>query len=446
MLQKNRAGRPPCPNRELEISDQILIVTSQCPVCGSKEIITGVQKQIPTQKPRIKRAFDLVFTSTGVSRRVLAYRTFVYHCLTCSAEFIPDQYQRLDKHFHGLKSWAMYQHVAYRMSLETIPKMCEELFGIRIFRVETLMFKFLMARYYQAAYQKLLEKMISGTLLHVDETEVQLQNGKGYVWIFANIEEVVYMYRPTREGDFLRELLKNFHGVLVSDFYATYDGIECPQQKCLIHLMRDINQVLLDNPFDEELKAITKPFGALLRKIITTVDEHGLRRQYLQQHEVDVEQFFRSLGEKTISSEPAEALQVRLTKNRNKLFTFLNYDGVPWNNNNAEYAIKQFAYFRENTKGTMRAPGLKDYLVLSSICQTCKYKGVSFLRFLLSKEQDVDAFCQRQTQEQPLSSIELYPEGFVPQHYMSKHKKKARQERVDAEIPEPDETHEKSPL
>ena len=50
-----------------------------------------------------------------------------------------------------------------------------------------------------------------------------------------------YMYRTTREGDFLRELLKGFHGVLVSDFYAAYDSLECPQQKCLIHLIRDFN-------------------------------------------------------------------------------------------------------------------------------------------------------------------------------------------------------------
>jgi hypothetical protein len=50
------------------------------------------------------------------------------------------------------------------------------------------------------------------------------------------------MYRPTREGDFLHDLLKNFKGVLVTDFYAAYDSLECPQQKCLIHLMRDMNQ------------------------------------------------------------------------------------------------------------------------------------------------------------------------------------------------------------
>ena len=79
------------------------------------------------------------------------------------------------------------------------------------------------------------------------------------------------MYRPTREGDFLHELLKDFHGVLVSDFYAAYDSLDCPQQKCLIHLMRDMNQELLNNPFDEELQSITGPFGTLLRAI---VDDH----------------------------------------------------------------------------------------------------------------------------------------------------------------------------
>jgi Transposase IS66 family len=165
-----------------------------------------------------------------------------------------------------------------------------------------------------------------------------------------------------------------------------------------------------------------------------------LRRQYLQPHEADVEQFFRSLVEKTISSESAEALRTRLTKNRNKLFTFLDYDGVPWNNNNAEHAIKQFAYYRENTIGNLHETGLSDYLVLLSICQICQYKGISFLKFMLSEEKDVDAFSQRKQQRQQLSTIELYPEGFVPQHFMSKYKKKARQEQGVDQTPAPDET------
>jgi hypothetical protein len=38
------------------------------------------------------------------------------------------------------------------------------------------------------------------------------------VWVFASLEEVVFMYKPTREGEFLHKMLKSFEGVLVSGF------------------------------------------------------------------------------------------------------------------------------------------------------------------------------------------------------------------------------------
>jgi hypothetical protein len=233
------------------------------------------------------------------------------------------------------------------------------------------------------------------------------------------------MHRPTREGDFLKELLKDFRGVLVSDFYAAYDSIACPQQKCLIHLMRDINQELLDYPFDEELQSITRPFGTLLRNIVTTVDQHGLKRRYLERHKHEVEAFFCQLGGQSFRSEAAEGLRTRLEKHRDKLFTFIGHDGVPWNNNNAENAIKRFAYYREDTVGLMKEPGLNSYLVLLSICHTCRYKGVSFLKFLLSKELDVDIYGQRKRQKRPATSIESYPAEFVPPPF--KHLRTAKQ-------------------
>ena len=68
------------------------------------------------------------------------------------------------------------------------------------------------------------------------------------------MEEVAYFYTPTREGSTIQSMFKNFSGVLVTDFYAAYDAIECPQQKCLIHLIRDLNEELLKHPYDDELK------------------------------------------------------------------------------------------------------------------------------------------------------------------------------------------------
>jgi hypothetical protein len=43
----------------------------------------------------------------------------------------------------------------------------------------------------------------------------------------------------------MQAVLKDFKGVLVSDFYSAYDSMDCPQQKCLIHLMRDLNDDML---------------------------------------------------------------------------------------------------------------------------------------------------------------------------------------------------------
>lgn len=424
-LRKRIAKQGKSCNGTFRASQRVTVLSQECPFCKSKNL-TLVPKGEPAQckRQRAKRVFDLVITRCGMRRRLIEYSSDVHRCLGCNKEFVPEQHKRLDSHSHSLKSWAMYQHVAHRLSLGTLKTMFEEFFGLHIGRADIHKFKDLMAHYYQGTYRGLLDKILAGGLLHVDETEVTLHSGRGYVWVFTNLEEVVFMYRPTREGDFLKELLKDFRGVPVSDFYAAYDSIECPQQKCLIHLMRDINQDLLNNPFDEELQSITRPFGTLLRSIVTTVDQHGLKRRHLERHNPGVEEFFRKLGGQHFQSEAAESLRVRLNKNQGKLFTFIHHDGVPWNNNNAENAIKRFAYYREDTVGLMKKSGLTSYLMLLSICHTCRYKGVSFLKFLLSREQDVDVFCKGKQQKQEAIS-ETYPKGFIPPHF--KHGQMAKQ-------------------
>ena len=75
-----------------------------------------------------------------------------------------------------------------------------------------------------------------------------------------------------------------------------------------------------------------------------------------------------------------------------KQFTFLDFDDVPWNNNNAEHAIKAFASVRRVIEGPTTENGLREFLVLLSICETCKCKNVEFLEFLRSGAKDIDEF------------------------------------------------------
>ena len=278
--KKRRKGHRTVKKRrwlKLRVTKRVLVTSRRCPWCKGSSLTTEMDRRnVQYRASHAKRAYDLVITGAGVRRKVIECRASLQRCLDCGRCFVPEAFQRLDKHFHGLKSWAMYSHIAQRISLKRIRGMIEELFGLRMSLTEINMFKGLMARYYRRAQERLLRKMLCGNLLHINETEVKLRTGKGYVWVLTNLEDVVYLYRPTREGDFLRDLLKDFKGVLVSDFYAAYDSLDCPQQKCLIHLVRDMNQELLSNPFDEEIKAITQPFGVLLRAIVATIDEHAI--------------------------------------------------------------------------------------------------------------------------------------------------------------------------
>lgn len=82
-----------------------------------------------------------MISQSGTKRKIIDFRTSVHRCLACSEEFIPHQHQRLDKHFHNLKSWIIFHHVVYRIPMETIIRMVTDFFAIHISRQEVHMFK-----------------------------------------------------------------------------------------------------------------------------------------------------------------------------------------------------------------------------------------------------------------------------------------------------------------
>jgi hypothetical protein len=167
--------------------------------------------------------------------------------------------------------------------------------------------------------------------------------------------------------------------------------------------MRDLNDEVLGHPYDEELKGIVRDFAVLLKPIVETIDRTGLKRRFLGKHLVDVKRFYRALARLECKSEQALKCKQRFEKNRNKLFTFLSHDDTAWHNNNAEHAIKAFAKLRDIVRGSFTADSARDYLILLSVCHTCKYMGVDFLDFLRSGEKDIEKFAEshRRRRKQP---------------------------------------------
>jgi len=72
------------------------------------------------------------------------------------------------------------------------------------------------------------------------------------------------------------------------------------------------------------------------------------------------------------------------------MFTFLDYDGVPWHNNYAEHAIKRFAKYRRLFDGLYTEESLNEYLILASVLTTCEFNNINRLEFLLSQEKSLE--------------------------------------------------------
>jgi hypothetical protein len=362
------------PNEIVEIE------CDRCPRCK--------KKSIERTKTLSRLLIDLKFSKTGVRRWITRFYSYRYKCRKCLHRFgsearnpgMPYRYG------HGFMSWCVYTSFYCDMKMSRTRIAVGDTFGIFVDDSRMMRARKVMTTEYETLYTAILQGLLQEKVLHVDETSVKLAGSKGYVWVIASMDKVYYFFRPSREGAFLAEMLHSFAGVLVSDFYTAYDSLSCEQQKCLVHFVRDIDDDLLKNPLDTELKGIAQEFGNLLRTIVETVDRYGLRSRHLGKHKPAVVRFLESVTSRDFSSELAAGYKRRFQRSGTKMFTFLDHDGVPWNNTNAEHAIKRFAKFRVNVGGRFTERSLREYLVLASVFETCAFNNVNVLKFLLSKE------------------------------------------------------------
>jgi hypothetical protein len=68
--------------------------------------------------------------------------------------------------------------------------MFREFFSLMVSAQEIHMFKSLMAQYYAGTCQKILAKIVTGSVLHVDETEVKLKTGNSPLTNRARVESM----------------------------------------------------------------------------------------------------------------------------------------------------------------------------------------------------------------------------------------------------------------
>ncbi len=340
---------------------------------------------------------DLIFSKAGCRKTIVRYTGLKSYCNLCHESHSPPTIRLLKGQQFGwsFQAWVVYQRIALRMSYRLISKATFDLFSEQLSPETAVGFIEKFSEYYQCTENLLLRRILDGPVVHLDETRINILGADQYVWVLTDNARVVFRLRPNRETEFLRPLFFTFKGTVVTDFYGGYDALPCTQQKCLVHLIRDLNDDLWKNPFDDELEGFVAAVRDLLVPLLEDVQRFGLKARHLRKHRSRVDRFYRDLimGQASVRDTTAR-YRKRFERYKESLFSFIESDGVPWHNNAAERALRHLAVQRK-ISGSFSEKGAGDYLCLLAIAQTCRFQRKSFLGFLLSKSKNLDEYRDR---------------------------------------------------
>jgi predicted RecB family nuclease len=350
---------------------------------------------LPTESMSKRLIIDLVLTKNGLRKTITEYVGVQGYCAKCYHQYAPqalNEYNRNQLYGHGFRAWHVYQRVALRMPYESMVEMMEEQFHEKTPGTSIPNFIRDFAGYYAKTEESITQRLLESSCIHVDETPINIRGVSHYVWVFTDGKYVVFKFSETREATIAHEFLAHYQGVLISDFYPGYDSVRCQQQKCWVHLIRDLNDDLWAAPFDIEFERFILKVRNLIVPIMEAIQKYGLKKRHLHHFQKHVDLFYEEIIlNQHYHSELALKYQNRFIRYHENLFTFLEHAGIPWENNTAERALRHLTV-QEKISGSFHKSLMPDYLRLLAMRQMCRFQGKSFFKFLFSGETDLEKF------------------------------------------------------
>lgn len=225
-------------------------------------------------------------------------------------------------------------------------------------------------------YEQIAQEAKASAVLHADETGCRVNGQTWWLWCFANPQVCYYMIDRSRGSPALEKFFADaFDGVLVADFWAPYNSLlTADKQRCLVHLLRELEKVDLTNK-SAEWQAFAKKLRRLLRDGIRLRKRQDFTppRYASRIHRIDAR--LMDLARAEHGDADANRLANRLLRHCDELFTFLDHPDVPFENNLAERMIRPAVLLRRNCQCNRSERGAAVQSVLMSIYRTLKLRG-----------------------------------------------------------------------
>jgi transposase len=227
-------------------------------------------------------------------------------------------------------------------------------------------------------YEQIQREALASGVLHADETGWRVNGKTHWLWCFTTPRLTYYMIHRSRGHPALLEFFTaEFTGILVSDFWGAYNAVVCAlRQTCLVHLLRDLKQVEKYKSTAHDWAAFAKSLRRLLGDAIRLWRQHSeLPPESYTSRRERLARRLQVLIATPWQSGEARRLIKRLRRHQSDLFTFLDHDGVPFDNNHAEREVRPAVIIRKNSYGNRSEVGADAQAVLMTVFRTLKQRG-----------------------------------------------------------------------
>ncbi len=280
---------------------------------------------------------------------------------------------------------AGYARAHLGISLEKTDDLLWQLFGLDLSRAGALGHIRWGAALFDPVVEELFQILRESPVIHADETGWRIDGKNVWAWCFSNPRLALFLIDHHRSADVVKRALgESLPGVLVTDFYAAYNGIECKKQKCLVHLLRDLHELR------EELSRhhVTKYVEPLIALFGDAIQLAKARERMSCRTYSSACRKIETRLETIIWQKPKQPdcrrINKRLVRHRFELLTFLEHADVPADNNTGERDIRSVVAAR-NDGGVNRSDwGAAAFATWKSVIRTCRKNGLNFLDYGLS--------------------------------------------------------------
>lgn len=346
---------------------------NECPCCGSRDLrATGhVEEHVVVDIPQPKPEYH-------------CYRRHEFECQGCGKKSQGRGDLELPGSHVGPRARLLNIYCRGHLGI-SLGKSCdllEQWWGIPLSRAGALGHLAWGSKLFEPVVAGLLDILRQEPLIHGDETGWRINGKSVWAWCLTNPRIAVYLIKHSRGSDVLREALgESLPGVLVCDFYASYNFLKAKKQRCLVHLLRELHDVRDKVPpicVTKHLQPLTKLFQDAIAL--------AKRRPQLTPRVYDAKsnaiyERFGELATAPSTNQHVQRILKRLNKYVDELFTFLEIPHVPADNTPAERDIRSVAAARADGGVNRTDWGAKAFAHAKSVIRTCQKQGRNFLNY-----------------------------------------------------------------